>query len=75
VILDPPREGATPSFLFALKRLKPEKIVYISCNPLTQTRDVKVLEDTYLIERIAIVDMFPHTRHVESVTFLSLKTS
>lgn len=75
VIMDPPREGATPSFLSALKRLKPGKIVYISCDPKTQARDIKALEDTYQVERMAIVDMFPHTRHVETVALLSLKTA
>ena len=72
VFMDPAREGSTPEFLNALASLKPEKIVYISCNPETQKRDVQILKKKgYKICAVQPVDMFPRTVHVESVVCLS----
>lgn len=72
IILDPPRAGSTPAFLKATTQLAQKKIVYVSCNVVTQARDLKVLLDSgFAIERVTPVDMFPHTKHVESVVVLS----
>lgn len=72
VFMDPPRAGASAVFLEALAALKPTRIVYISCNPATQARDVALLiEHGYRVERIQPVDMFPHTPHVETVALLT----
>jgi 23S rRNA (uracil1939-C5)-methyltransferase len=72
VIMDPPRAGASLDFLRSLVYLAPEKIVYISCNPETQARDLSFLtRKGYKVRRIQPVDMFPHTEHVETVVCLS----
>ncbi len=74
VIMDPPRAGASLDFLRSLATLKPEKIVYISCNPETQARDLGFLiRKGYKVKKIQPVDMFPHTSHVETVALLSRK--
>lgn len=71
IILDPPRAGSTPAFLKATAQLAQKKIVYVSCNVVTQARDLKVLLDSgFAIERVTPVDMFPHTKHVECVVVL-----
>ena len=71
MLLDPPRAGMHPKLVNDVARMKPKKIVYISCNPSTQARDVAVLtESGYRLERLAMVDMFPHTPHIETVAFL-----
>lgn len=74
VFMDPPRTGSTPSFLNTLGELKPQKIVYISCNPETLARDLKTLcSKGYKAEAIQPVDMFPHTGHVECVVLMTRK--
>jgi 23S rRNA (uracil1939-C5)-methyltransferase len=71
VLLDPPRTGASEDFLSALALARPERVVYISCNPQTQARDVAFLtRKGYVVLEIAPVDMFPHTKHVENVVSL-----
>ena len=71
VIMDPPRAGSTPEFLTGVASLAPERVVYVSCNIVTQARDLEVLrEHGYRLERVCPVDMFPHTKHVESVATL-----
>ena len=70
VILDPPRPGVHDRALKVLLQALPERIVYVSCNPETQGRDVALLSDSYEIERMRAVDMFPQTRHVEHVMLL-----
>ncbi len=71
VIMDPPRAGASLDFLRSLVTLAPKKIVYISCNPETQARDLSFLtRKGYKVKRIQPVDMFPHTEHVECVVLL-----
>ncbi len=70
VFMDPPRAGSTEEFLLALRRLAPEKIVYISCDPKTQARDLRYLDSDYVIRRIAPVDMFPFTDGIENVVLL-----
>lgn len=72
VFMDPPRAGSTPEFLDAVTRLQPERLVYISCNPQTQKRDLEILvKKGWQVRRIQPVDMFPHTEHVETVVSLS----
>jgi 23S rRNA (uracil1939-C5)-methyltransferase len=71
VILDPPRKGCEESVLNTIKEMNPEKIVYISCNPSTLARDLKILETgAYKIQEIQPVDMFPHSVHTETVVLL-----
>ena len=74
VIMDPPRKGSDQSFLNAVLKLSPKKIIYISCNPHTQVEDINHLEG-YQITSIQPVDMFPQTFHVETVVCLSRKTT
>ena len=72
VFMDPPRAGSDECFLSSLVTLAPKKIVYISCNPETQQRDLRFLTKRgYKVEKIQPVDMFPHTNHVETVCLLS----
>lgn len=71
VFMDPPRSGATEQFMHSLIDSAPERIVYISCNPKTQVRDIEMLGSTYRISRLIGVDMFPHTKHVETIALLS----
>ena len=74
VFLDPPRAGSTPEFLDAVSRMKPEKLVYISCNPETQQRDLEYLRKKgWQVRRIQPVDLFPHSGHVETVVRLQRK--
>lgn len=72
VIMDPPRAGSDEAFLSSMCRLSPKKIVYISCNPETQARDLEYLvENGYKVRKIQPVDMFPQTNHVETIVLLS----
>lgn len=67
MIIDPPRAGMHPDVIETVKRAAPKLIVYVSCNPASQARDVAMLDDMYEITDIQPVDMFPHTHHVENV--------
>ncbi|MBQ5995809.1 MAG: 23S rRNA (uracil(1939)-C(5))-methyltransferase RlmD [Clostridia bacterium] len=72
VIMDPARAGADKAFLSSLVKLSPEKVVYISCNPETLSRDLAYLtRNGYKVKKIQPVDMFPHTDHVETVVLMS----
>ena len=72
VFADPPRAGCSKVFLSSLVTLKPDRIVYISCNPQTLARDLYFLiHNGYKVKKIQPVDMFPHTRHVETVVLMS----
>ena len=74
VILDPPRAGCQPSAIEHLAKLRSPKVVYVSCDPETLARDLKLLcAHSYAIEQIQPLDMFPQTHHVECVAVLSLK--
>ena len=73
VIMDPPRKGSTPEFLNALLKIKPSRIVYISCEPSTLARDLEYLKKDYDIQTVQPVDMFPRSFHVETVACLQLK--
>ncbi len=71
-IIDPPRAGIHPKFLQQLVNLAPPRIIYVSCNPSTQARDIEAfLEAGYAVEELQPVDMFPHTWHIESVALLT----
>ena len=73
VFVDPPRKGCDKIALDTLKQIKPQKIVYVSCNPATLGRDLKILEEVYELKNISICDMFPFTHHCEVVSVLILK--
>ncbi|MFO7721832.1 MAG: 23S rRNA (uracil(1939)-C(5))-methyltransferase RlmD [Bacteroidales bacterium] len=75
VITDPPRAGMHADVTFAMLRSGAEKIVYVSCNPATQARDIDILSAGYEVLRVRPVDMFPHTFHVENVVLLGKKKS
>jgi len=70
VITDPPRAGMHSSVIDTILRACPARIVYVSCNPATQARDLRLLDAAYKVTRIQPVDMFPHTPHVENVALL-----
>ena len=70
VITDPPRAGMHEKVVRQLLAVAPRKIIYVSCNPATQARDLQLLSDRYDVARIQPVDMFPHTQHVENVAEL-----
>lgn len=72
VILDPPRAGCDRKLIDRLLEVKPKKIIYLSCNPATQARDVKILLEKYHIEEIKTFNFFPHTPHIENLTVLSV---
>ena len=74
VIMDPPRSGSTPEFIRSVLKMKPRKVVYISCDPSTQVRDVRLfMRGGYKVDSCAGYDLFPHTVHVETVCLLSRK--
>ena len=69
--MDPPRSGSDEAFLKSLIKIKPRSIVYISCNPDTQIRDVKILEKGgYKAEKCMPFDLFPYTEHIENICVL-----
>lgn len=73
IILDPPRAGIHPDVAKTILEAAPERIVYVSCNPASQARDIALLSDRYSIGRVRPVDMFPQTHHVENVVLLNRK--
>ena len=72
VIVDPPRSGMHAKVIDTLLTLKPEKIVYVSCNTATKARDINLLSDKYRVRKIQPVDMFPHTHHIENIISLEI---
>lgn len=75
IFMDPPREGSTPEFLESVVRMAPKRVVYVSCNPETMARDLALLtRKGYRAEGFTPVDMFPHTRHVETIVLLQRET-
>ena len=74
VLMDPPRSGSTEQFMRSMISMKPQKIVYVSCNPETLARDLKYLtKHGYEMKGAYPYDMFPHTVHCETVCLLSRK--
>lgn len=73
VILDPPRAGVHADVLNALLNVTPKRIVYVSCNPATQARDIAILDAKYMVTKVQPVDMFPHTHHVENVVQMEFR--
>lgn len=73
VVLDPPRAGIHPDVAKVLLEAAPERMVYVSCNPASQARDLALLSEKYRVTKVKPVDMFPHTHHVENVVALELK--
>ncbi len=73
VVVDPPRTGCDKGLLDALKKVKPKKVVYVSCNPSTLAKDIAELGKLYEVKYLQPVDMFPHTAHVECISQLILK--
>ena len=73
LVMDPPREGAGYAFMDAIAQKKPGTIIYISCNPVTQAKDLLQLSKSYQIVKRFGVDLFPQTIHVESVVILKRK--
>jgi 23S rRNA (uracil1939-C5)-methyltransferase len=70
IITDPPRAGMHDDVVKTIVEAAPEKVVYVSCNPATQARDLALMDERYRVEKIQPVDMFPHTHHVENVVLL-----
>lgn len=75
VVVDPPRAGCTPTVLETFAQMKPERIVYVSCNPASLARDIAILDKLgYKAKKVQPVDMFPNTSHVETVCLLTTKS-
>ncbi|WP_350285230.1 23S rRNA (uracil(1939)-C(5))-methyltransferase RlmD [uncultured Croceitalea sp.] len=75
IITDPPRDGMHKLVVEQLLKVMPEKIVYVSCNSATQARDLALMKDHYVVEKVQPVDMFPQTHHVENVVLLQKRSS
>ena len=73
IITDPPRAGMDPDVVDVILKAAPKRIVYVSCNPATQARDLALLDEKYKVTKVQPVDMFPHTQHVENVVQLIIK--
>ncbi|MEY4003310.1 MAG: hypothetical protein RIT07_1352 [Bacteroidota bacterium] len=73
LITDPPRDGMHPDVVKRILETEPPRIVYVSCNPATQARDAKLLDEKYRLVKVQPVDMFPHTHHVENVGLWELR--
>ncbi|MBP3253761.1 MAG: 23S rRNA (uracil(1939)-C(5))-methyltransferase RlmD [Bacteroidales bacterium] len=73
IITDPPRNGMAESVVKQIMKIHPKKIVYISCNPATQARDLQMLQQDYKVNNVQPVDMFPHTHHIENIVSLTIK--
>ena len=76
IVLDPPRKGCAPSLIQTVLKMAPQRIVYVSCDPATLARDLKLFaegngETSYRLEYVQPVDMFPQTMHVETVVLLT----
>lgn len=75
IITDPPRAGMHPDVVQTIIKTAPKKIVYVSCNPATQARDLSLLDNLYEVVAVQPVDMFPHTPHVENVVLLNRRVN
>jgi 23S rRNA (uracil1939-C5)-methyltransferase len=70
IITDPPRAGMHKDVVEKILEITPQKVVYVSCNPATQARDLQIMDAMYKVTKVQPVDMFPHTHHVENVVLL-----
>lgn len=75
IITDPPRAGMHPDVVQTIIKTAPKRIVYVSCNPATQARDLSLLDNLYEVVAVQPVDMFPHTPHVENVVLLNRRVN
>ena len=75
IITDPPRAGMHPDVVKTILKAAPQRIVYVSCNPATQARDLQMMDEAYQVVAVQPVDMFPHTPHVENVVLLTKKST
>ena len=73
IITDPPRSGMHENVVRQIHQVAPQKVVYVSCNPATQARDIALMMEKYEVSAVQPVDMFPHTHHVENVVLLTLR--
>ena len=73
LITDPPRVGMHEKLVKKILDIEAPLVVYVSCNPATQARDLNLLDEKYTVTRVQPVDMFPHTHHIENVVQLKLK--
>ncbi|MGZ8551371.1 MAG: 23S rRNA (uracil(1939)-C(5))-methyltransferase RlmD, partial [Chitinophagaceae bacterium] len=75
IITDPPRAGMHENLVRKILDMAAPTVVYVSCNPATQARDLNLLDEKYVVTKIQPVDMFPHTLHIENVVQLKLKSN
>ncbi|HTQ28620.1 MAG TPA: hypothetical protein VMI35_10845, partial [Puia sp.] len=75
IITDPPRAGMTEKLSRKILDMEAQRVVYVSCNPATQARDLAVLNEKYAVTAVQPADMFPHTHHIENVVQLTLRSS
>jgi 23S rRNA (uracil1939-C5)-methyltransferase len=73
ILTDPPRAGMHEDVVKELLNIAANRIVYVSCNPATQARDIALLNEKYDITKMQAVDMFPHTKHIENIALLELR--
>jgi 23S rRNA (uracil1939-C5)-methyltransferase len=73
MIVDPPRAGMHSDVVEQILNMMPSRVVYVSCNPATQARDIRLMAEKYELKKVRSVDMFPHTHHVENVALLEIK--
>ncbi len=73
IITDPPRAGMHEKLVKKILEMEAPTVVYVSCNPATQARDLRLLDEKYRVTKVQPVDMFPHTHHIENVAQLKLK--
>ena len=72
-MVDPPRSGLTSKGISDILNINPDRVVYVSCDPMTLSRDLKLFEEKYDVKEVTLFDMFPWTYHVESVCLLVKK--
>ena len=73
IVVDPPRSGLTNEGINDILKISPERFVYVSCDPMTLARDLKLFKEKYKVKEVTLFDMFPWTYHVESVCLLIRK--
>ncbi len=73
IITDPPRAGMHQKLIEKILEIEAPTVVYVSCNPATQARDLNLLDEKYAVTKVQPVDMFPHTHHIENIVQLKLK--